>query len=227
MNLAERLQIQDPCDRFGRKYCFRIGNGRYKEDYYSLINHVLNRFARRFGNIKNEDAKVMQERLAYKYNGGHYATLSKLKNNYICGFSYPDRDAYWQSNEMRNAELIEKQKKQKIEQVKQASLEWVKYELEIHYDNPSGDYCLIQSKYLSFCEICGSRTNYTIKKKTGKEVCIEGVYLHGNYVCKSKKCRAVSVIYKNHRDVTTQLINAILDSVKNNEKHAQLRKHFI
>lgn len=211
MNLSERLQVKDYNSMFGRRYCFKH-LGFLNDTYAKLIDFVLERFARRYGNVENDKALFMQIRLSRKYTNGNLNTLKQLKSDYLCGFSYPKSQAQAASEPILKR-IHEEQD--------------FKKSLELEYKFPTAKYC-ITPRYHG-CTFCECPCVYSIKYPDGrKDSKYTGTHLNGVLVCNSKKCRAIAAFYKtNHAWPELKLVNAILDAVKNNENRRKLEKHFI
>lgn len=211
MNLADRLRMKNFYG-WDRKTWFRF-KGYQICGANNLIDIVLERFSKIYGDIENKQAKIFQERLANKYSSNAGLTLKHLQSYYKGGFSYPRRKA-------ADAHFIEVEKELALERHLAAVRLLYKYDHE--------DYCELNGEYR--CPMC-EKSNLRIIK-TNKEFAVHkekwvGVSINGSYVCIRKKCRALAAYYGKRRNYENMLIEAILDSVKNHERFEALKKHFV
>jgi hypothetical protein len=211
MNLADRLYIKNFYS-WDRKTWFKF-KGHQICGANNLIDIVLDRFSKIYGDIENKKARIFQERLAKKYSRNAGLTLSHLKSDFKGGFSYPRRKA-------ADAHFAEVAKELALERHLKA--------ISLLYKYDHGDYCEIKGGYC--CPMCEKSNLRIIKANKDFAVHKEkwvGVQINGTYVCNSKKCRALAAYYGKKRNYENMLIEAILDSVKNNERFEKLKRHFI
>ncbi len=211
MNLAERLYVKN-LYLWDRKTWF-VFKGRQICGANNLIDLVLNRFAAIYGDIENKKARQFQERLAHKYSNNAGLTLKHLRSDFKGGFSYPRSKAV-------DAHFLEVKKEEALKMHLSAISILYKYDHE--------DYSELNSKYVcSMCEKSPLEIIKATKDRQYNKTKWIAVRINNAYVCKNKKCRAIAAYYGKKRNYESMLIEAILDSVKNNERFEKLKKHFV
>lgn len=211
MNLAERLYVKN-LYLWDRKTWF-VFKGRQICGANNLIDLVLNRFAAIYGDIENKKARQFQERLAHKYSNNAGLTLRHLRSDFKGGFSYPTRKA-------ADAHFLEMEKEWALEKHLKA--------IDLLYKYDHEDYSELNSKYVcSMCEKSPLEIVKANKDYVPNKTKWVAARVNGTSVCKNKKCRALAAYYGKKRNYEGMLIEAILDSVKNNERFEELKKHFV
>lgn len=209
MSFAHRIQIRTPLGYNG--YWFKFKDQTY-QSYSAIIDLVLERYARRFGKIYNEEAEQMQWRLACKYSSAPHVTARHARSRQDCGFVYPCALS-WEENE------------------KVMRLDMFKDSLRESYKRPAGDYCPMQQRYESCCNSCGIRTNVSIfdAARTSQYEANDTVYLNGWVVCKDRRCRAIATMFKKGYAAigVERILMEVIKNAGQNDARKRLKKHFV
>lgn len=80
MNLEQRLYSMHGRAISGKPICYEF-HGCLYYSLADLIRLVLDRYARRFGNVGPQQARALHERLAHKYASDHTNTLRETLHN--------------------------------------------------------------------------------------------------------------------------------------------------
>ena len=214
MNLFDRVVCSTPLGYSG--VWFRLWNYRNQEKtsgINSFIVIVMERYASRFGVVKDEDAHNFHWRLAVKYSNNPSSTVKSLFYTNESGIYYPRKISY----ELNKIAILNKDR---IKRVNEGML------------NPVGPFCMLPYKYSSHakCDCCGFMVNYEICDGSWRSKPVRNaIYLNQWRVCNNKRCRTIAVIFKRGRS-NLPLINVLNEVTKHggdNENKRRLEKHFI